>query len=212
MAHKPFILLKRPTTKPARFIYYCKFRDNFGNLLTPRSTGQSSRSAAEQWAYLNRNKFVNTPGKDMSFEKYAETWWIWDKCPYVQNRIRNKGNLSIRYVDEMRGLLDRNILHYFKKYKLRQISIPIVENWLNELSKKIGKSGQPLSSSTILRSYACMRIMMTLLSSVNYYFPLTTIKIPILFLGKYHSRYIAPLSDDECDLCKYREAVMGHDI
>ena len=57
---------------------------------------------------------------------------------------------------------------YFKKYKLRQISIPIVENWLNELSKKIGKSGKPLSSSTILRSYACMRIMMRRAKRLKY--------------------------------------------
>lgn len=166
MAHKPFILLKRPSKKG--YIYYVKFRDDYGNLMMHRSTGQSSRAAAENWAIANRERFIKTSGKDMSFEQYSENWWIWDQCPYVKNKIRNRGSLSRRYVDEMRGLLDRNILPYFKDYKLRQISIPVVEDWLNALSKKIGKSGKPLASSTILRSYACFRIMMRRAKRLKY--------------------------------------------
>jgi len=62
MAHKPFILLKRPTTKPVRFIYYCKFRDNLGNLMTPISTYLGSKSASIKWVHLNRERFVNLLG------------------------------------------------------------------------------------------------------------------------------------------------------
>lgn len=50
--HKPFSLYKRPTTKKNKQIYYCQFYDESGNRLTARSTGQTSKAAAENWALL----------------------------------------------------------------------------------------------------------------------------------------------------------------
>jgi hypothetical protein len=50
MARKPYTLYKRNTTKKGRYVYYCQFRDENGNRMTARSTGQSSKTAAEAWA------------------------------------------------------------------------------------------------------------------------------------------------------------------
>ena len=47
MAHRPFNLYKRPTTKNGKYIYYVQFYDEYGNRLTALSTGQTSKAAAD---------------------------------------------------------------------------------------------------------------------------------------------------------------------
>ena len=41
MAHKPFTLYKRPTTKPNKYVYYVQFRDSD----TDKSYGNNKRLA-----------------------------------------------------------------------------------------------------------------------------------------------------------------------
>ncbi len=51
MSHKPFHLYKRPTTKNNKSIYYVQFYTDDDHRMTARSTGQTSKAAAETWAY-----------------------------------------------------------------------------------------------------------------------------------------------------------------
>jgi hypothetical protein len=50
MAHKHFHLYKRSTTKNNRYIYYVQFYDESGNRMAARSTGKTSKAAAESWS------------------------------------------------------------------------------------------------------------------------------------------------------------------
>ena len=145
MPHKPFHLIKRPTTENGKFIYYVKFYDDFGNRTTARSSGQSTKSAAETWAYDQLKKGLIAVGKDITFGKYAEDWWVWDKCRYLKSQKARGKELSRRYADEMRSLILRHILPYFKNKKLRQINKMMVEDWLLKLREKPTRLGKPLS-------------------------------------------------------------------
>jgi hypothetical protein len=67
MAHKPFNVYKRPTTKKKKYVYYIQFYDEEGNRLTAKSSGQSSRAAAEAWAHEQLKKGIITTEKNITF-------------------------------------------------------------------------------------------------------------------------------------------------
>jgi len=52
MAHKPFNLHKRTTTKKNKHIFYVQFYDETGERLSAISTGQTTKSAVETWVTL----------------------------------------------------------------------------------------------------------------------------------------------------------------
>jgi hypothetical protein len=160
MALKNFHLHKRPTTKKNRFIYYVQFIDETNRRLNARSTGQTSRAAAEKWAVKQLQKGTYASKKDITFAKYAEDWWLWDKCKYIRVHLAHGKKLSQRYADEMRSLLNNYLLPFFGKYRMKMITRALSDDWLIWLHENPGVSGKHLSVTTINRCYACFRIMM----------------------------------------------------
>ncbi|MBN2324801.1 MAG: tyrosine-type recombinase/integrase [Spirochaetes bacterium] len=159
MPHKPFTLFKRPTTD-GKNIYYVRFRDEEGNRLPGRSSGQFSKAAAETWAFEQLNKGLISPQKNITFSQYAKDWWIYDRCPYIQGKIARGFKPSKTYADDMRSLLMNHIISRFKNVKIQRINARMLEKWVLELREKEGKFGGKLSHSTINRILACMKIMM----------------------------------------------------
>jgi len=160
MAHKPFNLYKRPTTKNNKFIYYVQFYDDYGNRLTARTTGQTSKSAAETWAIEQLKKGVITSDKNITFAQFAKDWWIWDKCPYVKGRIARGANISRDYTDSMKSYLVRQILPSFDNKKLQKITPRMIEKWVMDLKDKPSKNGMPLSHTTVNHCLTCLKIML----------------------------------------------------
>ena len=78
---KLFYVYKR---KNKKIYYYVQFRDDNG-LSAAISTGQTSKGAAEAWAidYIKKGGSLPTQGR-MTFEQYAQDWWIYDRCPYIK--------------------------------------------------------------------------------------------------------------------------------
>ena len=160
MAHKPFNLHKRPAKKSGRFIYYCQFYDEYGNRLNAKSTGCTSKAAAENWAHKQlREGLIFTHG-NILFKDYAEDWWIWDRCEYIKRKLARGRSISWVYVDVMRSYLENHILLYFGSKKLNQITPKMVEDWLFFLRKKIGKTGKPLAAITVNHCLVTLRIML----------------------------------------------------
>ena len=158
--HKLFSLHKRPTTKKNKQVYYCQFYDESGNRLTARSTGQTSKAAAETWAYGQLQRGIIASDKNVTFGKYAEKWWIWDECPYVKSKVSRGVNLSRRYVDLMRAYLENHILPYFGKKRLQKINTHSIEAWIQQLREKKGRIGITLSHTTINHCLTCLKIML----------------------------------------------------
>ena len=72
MAHRPYTFLKREK------IYYVRFRDpDTGRRMTARSTQQTSKAAAENWALDQAKRGLSGTKSRMTFAQYAEDWWLW---------------------------------------------------------------------------------------------------------------------------------------
>jgi len=158
--HKSCSLHKRLTTKKNQYIYYCQFYDEEGNRLNAKSTGQTSKAAAEVWAQEQLRKGLITPQKDITFGKYAEHWWDYNRCPYIQGKLARGFELSRAHAGDMRTILIKHVLPYFENIKLQKINARIIEKWMLELRQKIGKTGNVLSPTTINRCLTCLKVML----------------------------------------------------
>ena len=105
MTHKPFNLYKRPTTRKDKNVYYVRFYDETDKRLTAKSTAQTSKSAAEAWAFEQLKQGLVTIKKNITFGQYAQDWWIWDKCQYVKGKLARGSSLSRTYADSMKSYL-----------------------------------------------------------------------------------------------------------
>lgn len=160
MPHKPFNIYKRPTTKKNKHIYYVQFYDEEGNRLPGRSSGQTSKAAAETWAHEQLKRGIITPQKEISFGKYAEAWWDYDRCPYIQGKLARGFEISRTHAQDMRSTLTRHILPYFAEKKLQKINARMIEKWMLELRQKVGKTGNILSPTTVNRCLTCLKVML----------------------------------------------------
>lgn len=167
--HKPYNLYKRPATKKNHYLYYCRFYDEDGNRLPGRSTGQTSKSAAEAWAIEQLKKGVISSDKNVTFGKYAESWWIWDECPYVKSKVSRGVKLSHSYVDLMRAYLKNHIMPYFESKRLQNINTRMIENWMQRLREKKGRTGKLLSHTTINHCLTCLKIMLKEAMRLEYF-------------------------------------------
>jgi hypothetical protein len=90
--HKQFHLYPRKTKKGK--VYYVRFYDSFGNRFAGRSTGQTSKAAAENWCQEQLNKGI-IPGKaSIRFDFFTHEFWDYDRSQYVQARIASGRPLS----------------------------------------------------------------------------------------------------------------------
>jgi len=161
MAHASFNLHKR-YTKTGKAVYYVQFYDEDGNRLTAKSSGKSSKAAAQNWAYEQLKNGTISLEKDITFGKYYETecWWDWEKCEYIRRRLARGKSITRGYVDAMKTYTERHILPYFKNKKLQKITDTIIEDWFLSLPEKKGIHGKPLSHSTANHCLKALRIML----------------------------------------------------
>jgi integrase len=152
---QPFSLYKRTTTKKNKFIYYVQFRDDKGEYMTGMSTGETSKAAAANWANEYLKEGFNPKTRNLTFRKYAENWWVWDKCSYVRYRLARGFSVSRRYVEESRRNLDLRLIPAFGDMRLNDIKPQYIQSWMLELLNDSGLSG-----ATINRSLATLKVML----------------------------------------------------
>lgn len=142
--------------KSGRVVWYYQTYDNKNRRTTARSTGQTSKGAAR--VYCNKlfkeDALIPNRGGNITFAKYSENWWVWDKCEYVRYRLSRR-ELSRNYIDSSRAHLRLNILPYFGKLKLESITSYDIEKWLMGFAKK------GLSNLTANINLTCLNIMLT---------------------------------------------------
>ena len=74
--------------------YYCRLRDEEGDLLPWKSTGETAKTRAELWA-LNRVKSgANTSRENLTFGTYAAPWCK-AGCAYCEGRLARGASITI---------------------------------------------------------------------------------------------------------------------
>jgi integrase len=125
-------------------IYYVRFRDpKTGKRLGPRSSGQTTKKTATNWAINQITLGQISKTTKYNFGVYSENWFIWDSCPYINLMIRKGKRFSRSYADNRRSILKNHILPYFGKKQLTIIDVESIESFIVHLQKK------KLSSSSI---------------------------------------------------------------
>jgi site-specific recombinase XerD len=153
---RPYSLFKRPTVKQHTFIYYCRFRDENGKYMSPVSTLQFSKAAAQNWAdqKLREGKIVLPGKRGTPFETFAEGFWDY-QGEYIQRRIARGGHFSKIFSEIREGQVRKWIMPYFKGQPIGSIRQNQIESWAMELYKTSG-----LVPATVNRVIDCMKVMM----------------------------------------------------
>jgi len=138
---QPFQIIQRGK-KVGKGVFYVRFRDESGELLSWQvAAGVTSRTAARAWAQKRLKTGVVTTRQTYSFAKYAEHWWIWDRCQYIRGKVARGQQISRRYAQYQRRNLERYILPAFGHRALLKINTGDIEHWLLGLQEKNQLSG-----------------------------------------------------------------------
>ena len=127
---KPFTVFPR-TLKSGKKVYYYHAYDSDGRRTNYRSTGQTTRAAAETYCLkLYRENKLLTRVKEITFAEYTRTWWIFEKCGYIRGRKVRGFPITRRYADNQRMNLEKHILPVFGDKKLNRITVNMIDSWL----------------------------------------------------------------------------------
>ncbi len=148
--------------KKNHVIFYYRTYDEDGNRTTPRSTGQTSKSAAKAYCKKLKRKGLLMPTKDISFETYAQGWWEYDTCPYIQGKLSRGYSFSKNHASIRKGILKNHILPYFGKKLLKNIKAADIEKWVLNFVKK------GYSSSATNNTLQVLKIMLSEAERLGY--------------------------------------------
>jgi integrase len=153
---RPYSLYKRPTAKLHTFIYYCRFRDENGNYMSPISTLQFSKAAARNWAdqKLKEGKIVLPGRRGTPFETFAAGFWDY-QGEYIQRKLARGGHFSKVFAEIRAGHVRKWILPHFSGQPIGSIRRHQIESWIMGLYKDSGLVG-----ASVNRVLDCMKVMM----------------------------------------------------
>jgi integrase len=157
---EPFTLYPR-NTRNGKKVWYYRVYNEYGERTSGRSTGQTSKAAARQYVIDLIKKGGPLRNKDITFNKYAEDWWLWESCQYIRGKLARGKTLSRSYADAMRSYLAQHILPRFGNKKLSSITPNMVEAWVMGLREKKGRTGKRLSHATINHCLKCLKLMLS---------------------------------------------------
>jgi integrase len=140
-------------------VYYYRCYDEAGRRCVGRSTGQAVETLAREHCLALDREGKLIPTRDVLFESFADSWWIWDKCSYLRGRLARSAPgrpaVSRRYADQMRSILQQHLIPGFGKYKLSAITAAMIEEW------SLGLRENGLSGKHVNDILSGLRIMFT---------------------------------------------------
>ena len=149
---KPYTLYRRTRLK-GKPIYYVQFYDEDGRRLPGRSSGQSTKGAAEVWAIGQIKQGVIGKKTEIRFSVYAKNWYVWDTCEYL-SRERSRRDYQQQYADQQRAHVVNHLIPAFGNSKLAKITTEEIEGWLLDTRRRI-------SAATANRALSALRIMLS---------------------------------------------------
>ncbi len=132
---------KRKNGKP---VYYAQFKKSDSSYTTAKSTGCSTKRAAEAWCEDNLLKF-GTPlsGREITFEYYSNGFFDWSGKWATDRRVEGK-RLGQRHCRDRADIMRLHILPVFGSLKLSEIDKTNIKDFRNSLFEK-GYSGSVIN-------------------------------------------------------------------
>ncbi len=134
---KPYSLYKR------NHVYYCRFKLPNNRWSTAKSTGDTTKSRAERWAfdYLNAGRIVKK--ENITLEKYSNDFFSWEGSWATDKRVRGL-RISRRQCHNLTYLLNNHIHTYLGGMKLTSIDRAVIREYRNHLFNS-GYSGNTIN-------------------------------------------------------------------
>lgn len=152
MPKKPYSLWKRKLAS-GRIGYYVRFRLDDGSLGTAKSSGQSTKSAAESWAidYLARGQVITK--ENITFKDFTKDFFDWEG-PYVKSLLLRGKQIGERHADNQQAYLDNYLVPAFGELKPKNIDADRIQEFAVDLR------AQGLSPSTVNHILTTLKLVL----------------------------------------------------
>lgn len=138
-----------PRKLKKKTVYYVQFKQPDGTYSTARSTGQTTKKAARQWAeeYLIKNG-VYLPGREITFEQYSKDFFSWSGTWALDKRSRGLRISESQCIFNNRQL-EKQVMPFFKDYRLSEINRGMIKEFRNKMFQK-GYAGSTINKALSL--------------------------------------------------------------
>jgi len=130
--------------KNGKSVYYVQFKNPDNTYSTARSTGKTSRRAAEEWA---ENELLKNgsplPGHNITFGEYSQDFFSWNGRWATNLKVEGR-RISERHCRDRCDLMRIHVLPVFANYYLKDIDKISIINFRNSLFNK-GYSGSQIN-------------------------------------------------------------------
>lgn len=103
-------------------IWYADVRTPSGKRKKVTTKAKTRRAAMQVALAMQEEGRFDDDDANPSFWSYVRDWWIWDKCPYVKESVRNGRRLTRGYVDMCRTEMLKYIDPAFHDRPLKEIT------------------------------------------------------------------------------------------
>ncbi len=149
---KQFYLYPRKNAKGKK-IYYVKFRDQYGRILTGISSGQTSKTKAEAWA-IERIKKRQYNNPHILFADIAKDFYNYDGV-WVQGKISRGIRVSARHCISTQNLIDKLLVPRLGNIKVSLIDKPLIDE------TRLYYHKQGYASSTLNKMLSALKAILT---------------------------------------------------
>jgi integrase len=134
MLKKPYSLWKRKLPSGS-YVYYIRFRLDDGSWRTAKSSGQTTKTAAEAWAinYLKSGQIILK--HNITFSSFAKDFFS-DEGDFMQIRSLRGKNIGKSHTANLKAYLKNYLIPYFGQKKLTSIDEQSIEAFTRSLADK----------------------------------------------------------------------------
>jgi integrase len=98
-----------------------------------RSTGKKSYDEAIKYCRSLQIKGKLHLATSYTFETFTKDFFVYEKCPYIRNRLLRGFSYGRTWAKKQRALLENIIVPQFKEMDMRNISSPIIDEFVLKL-------------------------------------------------------------------------------
>jgi integrase len=136
-----------------RTIWYVRFRESDGSWSTPKSTGETTKKAAEEWAEKEwAKRQVEVPGSHTPLKDFAAGFFEWESPWAIDKRTTGK-RISRQRCIEYQRLYEKYVVPEFGDLPLSEITKHRLKDWRNKAYTEKTLSGSGVNKVLMLVNF-----------------------------------------------------------